>query len=107
MCTVPNIQREALDPVRVDPSHYKVELENEKMRMLRVRYGPHEKSVLHRHPDCLEINLTVAHLSITHADGRKESIEARAGQARPVSACECLVENLSDFPYEAIALELK
>jgi len=107
MSTAPTIQREALDAVRVDPAHYKVELENERMRMLCVRYGPHEKSELHRHPDSLEINLTVAHLAITHSDGRKESIEARAGQARPVSACECLIENLSDFPYEAIALELK
>jgi hypothetical protein len=38
------------DPVRVDPKHYKVEFENEKVRVLRIKYGSHEKSVMHGHP---------------------------------------------------------
>jgi hypothetical protein len=32
------------DPVAVDPKDYTVELENEKVRVLRIRYGPREKS---------------------------------------------------------------
>ncbi len=32
-----------LDPVTVDSAHYKVELENEFVRVLRVHYGPNEK----------------------------------------------------------------
>ena len=32
-----------LDPVAVDTKHYKVEFENEHVRVLRVHYGPHEK----------------------------------------------------------------
>ena len=28
------------DPVKVDPKHYKVEFENERVRVLRVSYGP-------------------------------------------------------------------
>ena len=34
------------DPVTVDPKHYTVELENEKVRVVRIKYGPHEKSVM-------------------------------------------------------------
>src|SRR5437588_5303128 len=30
------------DPVRVDPKHYKVEFENDQVRVLRARYGPDE-----------------------------------------------------------------
>ncbi len=29
-----------MDAVEVDPRHYKVELENEKVRALRIWYGP-------------------------------------------------------------------
>ena len=33
----------AQDPVKVDPKHYKVELENKQVRVLRINYGPREK----------------------------------------------------------------
>src|ERR1700735_4725058 len=36
----------AQDPVKVDPKHYKVEFENAQVRILRIHYGPHEKSVM-------------------------------------------------------------
>ena len=38
------------DPVSVDSKHYKVEFENERVRVLRIKYGPHEKSSMHSHP---------------------------------------------------------
>jgi hypothetical protein len=40
----------AQDPVHVDPRHYTVEFENDQVRGLRIRYGPHEKSVMHGIP---------------------------------------------------------
>ena len=39
----------ALDPVKVDPQHYKVEFENEFVRVLRVTFGPGEKGARHEH----------------------------------------------------------
>ena len=51
MSTAPKPQMEVQDPVKVDPKHYKVEVENEKVRVLRVNYKAHEKSVMHSHPD--------------------------------------------------------
>ena len=107
MSTAAKIQPGTQDPVKVDPEHYRVELENEKVRVLRVRYGPHEKSVMHGHPPSVEINLTVTHLMVTYPDGRTESVQAKAGQVLLLPASERLPENLSDFPYEAIAIELK
>jgi hypothetical protein len=38
-----------LDPVAVDPQHYKVDLENEFVRVLRVTFGPGEKGARHEH----------------------------------------------------------
>ena len=40
----------AQDAVKVDPSHHKVEFENDQVRVLRIRFGPGEESVMHEHP---------------------------------------------------------
>lgn len=95
------------DPVKGAPEHYRVEFENEKVRVLRIRYGPHEKLVMQEYPSLVQINLTVAHLSFHYPDGRTEAIEAKAGQVLSLPASERLPENLSDFPYEAIAIGWK
>lgn len=45
------------DPVKVDSKHYKVEFENEKVRVLRVSYGANEKSIMHGHPNAVAVFL--------------------------------------------------
>jgi len=95
------------DPAKLVPEHYGVEFENEKVRVLRVRYAPHEKSVMQEYPSQVQINLTVAHLLFKYPDGRTAPVEARAGQVLSFPASQRMPENLSDFPYEAIAIEWK
>ena len=48
----------AQDPTQVDTKHYKVEFENDKVRVLRIAYGAGEKSVMHEHPDAVAVFLT-------------------------------------------------
>jgi predicted metal-dependent enzyme (double-stranded beta helix superfamily) len=48
----------AQDPIIVDSAHYKVEFENEQVRVVRITYGPGEKSVMHEHPDGVLVFLT-------------------------------------------------
>ena len=44
------------DAVTADPKHYSVSFENDVARFLRVKYGPGEKSVMHRHlPGCVDL----------------------------------------------------
>ena len=38
-----------LDPLKVDPKHYQLELENDHVRVVRVRFGPLENGVVHQH----------------------------------------------------------
>ena len=52
----------AQDPVKVDPKHYKIEVDKSRVRVLRVIYGPHEKSVMHSHPFGVIVYLTGGHL---------------------------------------------
>jgi hypothetical protein len=59
----------AQDAVKVDPKHYTVVSENDQVRILKVHYGPHEKSVMHSHPDTVAVFLTDANVQFT-SDGR-------------------------------------
>ncbi len=97
----------AQDPVKVDPKHYTVEFENARVRVLRVRYGPNEKSVMHWHPAGVVILLTDMNARFHLANGKTEDRPGTAGETRSAPAEKHLPENLSDQPFEAILVELK
>jgi quercetin dioxygenase-like cupin family protein len=95
------------DPVKVDPSHYRVETDNPQVRVLRVHYGPHEKSVMHAHPATVAVFLTDGDAQFSYPDGRKEKVSMKAGQVTYAPATVHLPENLSDKPFDVIVIELK
>jgi hypothetical protein len=100
-------RKPATDAVKADPKHYKVEMENEKVRVLRIRYGPNEKSEMHTHPPSVAIFLTDQHSRHTLPDGNSEEMRSKAGEVRFMDAWEHNPENLSDRPFELIVVELK
>jgi hypothetical protein len=51
--------------------------------------------------------LTDCHVRFTYPDGKTEEITGKAGQVMNFPALEHNPENLSDRPFEAIAVELK
>ena len=61
MSTAPKPHLVSADPVTVDAKHYAVEAENDRVRVLRVKYGPREKSVMHAHPSVVAVFLTTNH----------------------------------------------
>jgi quercetin dioxygenase-like cupin family protein len=107
MSTAPKPQMVVQDPVKVDPKHYKIELENDQVRVLRINYGPHEKSVMHSHPDGVAIFQNDIHCRFTFPDGKTEEQRFRAGQTLYMPAGSHLPENLSDKPIDIILVELK
>lgn len=67
------------DAVTADPAHYKIAFENDVVRFVRTRYGPGEKSVMHRHlPGCV-IFLTDQTMNFTIPDGTTEPASVPAG----------------------------
>ena len=68
------------DAVSADPKHYSVSFENEVVRFLRVRYGPGEQSVMHRHPASCAIFLTDQTFNFTLPDGTTEPASVPSGQ---------------------------
>lgn len=97
----------AQDAAKVDPKHYTVEFENEQVRVLRIKYGPHEKSVMHKHPAGVAVMLTDSTMKFTLADGKTEERPMKAGQVVEAEAVAHLPENPTDQPFEAIIIELK
>ena len=95
------------DPVKVDPTHYKLVSENAEVRVLRFHYGPHEKSVMHSHPDLVVVYLTDMHIKMTTPDGKSQEQTGKAGEAQWTPAGTHLPENLSDKPAEGILVEQK
>jgi len=98
---------QAQDPVKVDSKHYKVEFENSQVRVLRVKYGPHEKSVMHRHPNTVAVFVTDATGKFSFPKAPAQDISAKAGDVRWNPATVHLPENTSDQPLEVIVIELK
>ncbi|HEY6288983.1 MAG TPA: hypothetical protein VIW48_06030 [Nitrospiraceae bacterium] len=95
------------DPVKVDPKHYKVEFENDRVRVVRIKYGAGEKSVMHSHPESIAVFLTDAHSKFTYPDGKSEDIKAKAGSVQHMDAFTHLPENKTKKRFEVIQVELK
>jgi quercetin dioxygenase-like cupin family protein len=97
----------AQDPVKVDPKHYTVEFENDTVRVLRIHYGPGEKSVMHSHPQAIAVFLTDYETKMTFPGDKSERKDGKAGEVLMTPAGEHLPENVGDKPMELILVELK
>ncbi len=97
----------AQDPVKVDSKHYKVEQENSQVRVLRIHYGAHEKSVMHAHPASVAVFLTDGDSKFTLPDGKTIESHFKAGEVQWEAAGKHLPENTGDKPFDLVLVELK
>lgn len=95
------------DAVAADPEHYTVEFENDKIRIIRIKYGPGEKSVMHSHGPNAVIFLTSNDVRMTMPDGTSADESSEMGGTAWSDGGEHLPENLSDGMLEVIMVELK
>jgi quercetin dioxygenase-like cupin family protein len=105
ICLVPIVS--AQDAAKVDPKHYTVVTENDQVRILKVHYGPREKSVMHSHPATVAVFLTDAKGQFNYPDGKKEGFSAKAGDSQYSAAATHLPENTGDDGMDLIVVELK
>ena len=71
--------RITLDPVKLDPEHHLVPLENDRVRVLRTILEPHLKSPMHEHPAYVVVYLTELHTTMLLGDGRVVDNPRRPG----------------------------
>ena len=103
----PNPHPEIPDAVTADGKHYKVEIDNEFVRVLRIHYGPNEIGNMHNHPHSVTVFLTDGKLKMTFPDGKSMVGTVPAGAAVFEEAGPHQPENLLDKPFEAVRIELK
>jgi quercetin dioxygenase-like cupin family protein len=97
-----------LDPVKVDGKDYKVEFENDQVRVLRVKFGPHQGAPMHEH----QLNRVVVYLTdqstrLTSPEGKVETTGHKAGEYSWGGPTKHKEENLLDTPFEGIVVEFK
>jgi quercetin dioxygenase-like cupin family protein len=85
----------------------KLEIDNQWVRVLRVRQGPHAKTAMLQHPATVVVWLTDSYQRITSANGRAQEVARKAGDVTYSSAGKRAEENSSDQPLEAAVVELK
>jgi quercetin dioxygenase-like cupin family protein len=98
----------ALDPLKVSPKVYKVELENDQVRVMRVRFPagqavPEHEHVLNR----VVVYLTDQHSQMTTPDGKVEESQHTAGQVSWGGPTRHKEKNVLDKPVEVIVVEFK
>jgi quercetin dioxygenase-like cupin family protein len=97
----------AQDPVKVDPKHYTLVSENDQVRILKIHYGPHEKSVMHSHPASAVVFLSDSKGKFTFPDGKTQDFTTKNGDAQYGPAVTHLPENTGDTALDGILVELK
>lgn len=97
----------AQDPTKVEPKHYRLDFENERVQVVSVDYGPHEKSIMHEHPGGVVVSLTEAHLRFTDENGKTREVFSKPGEARWYPPFKHRVENLGSTTYRAVYVGLK
>ena len=97
----------AQDPTKVEPKHYRLMFENERVQVVNVHYGPHEKSEMHDHPGGVVVIVTGGHLRFTDQNGKVTEVYSKSGEARWFPPFKHKVENVGDEPYNAVYVGLK
>ena len=110
----PQLSASEQDATVVAPKNYKVELENDLVRVVRVTYDPHEKTPMHEHQG------NAAVIVVLQGGGRMRQVNAdgtiidgkaeKAGTVRFVTArapFKHASENVTDYRLETIRVELK
>jgi len=97
----------AQDPVKTDPSHYKVIVDNASVRVLEVSYAAGGKSVMHAHPDAIIIPLTASKVRFNTPDGKFTDSELPNESASCAPAGVHSPANIGTTPVRAIVVEFK
>jgi len=97
----------AQDATTMDSKHYKIEFENDQVRVLRITYAPGEKSIMHEHPDAVIVMLTDAKTKFTLPNGKTVMNNNKKGETSWTPATKHSPQNISDKPMEAILIEMK
>jgi quercetin dioxygenase-like cupin family protein len=97
----------AQDPTKVESKHYKLQFENDRVQVVSVHYGPHERSEMHDHPGGVVVVITGGHLRFTDQNGKVTEVLSKPGESRWFPPFKHKVENIGNEPYNAGYIGMK
>ena len=96
-----------LDALKIDPNRYRVDFENDRVRIVRLSFGPREKGLMVSHPPRVLVTLTEVAVKLLFSDGRTDERGAPAGVAGWLEAETLQTENARDETLEVVLVEPK
>lgn len=97
----------AQDPVKVDPTHYKVMLDNASVRVLSITYAAGSSSKMHDHPDAIVVPLTAAKVRFNTPDGKFTDADMAKDSAMYNAAGKHNPTNTGTAAMRALLVEFK
>ncbi len=96
-----------MDALKAAPDVYSLLMENERVRVLNVKFKPGQKAVMHSHPDHLIYVLKDGKLKITMPEGPGNEVGLKAGQVIWMPAGQHAAENVGGTEANNLVVELK
>lgn len=97
----------AQDPSKMDPTIYKCNLENERMRLCEVTFKPGARIALHWHPDRVVYAVGGGTLTVTGEDGKARDYTYQPGQTFWFTASSHSAVNNGNVEVKLVMVELK
>jgi quercetin dioxygenase-like cupin family protein len=95
------------DPLKVAPERYKLVVEDDSVRVLRINYPTGTKAEMHSHPDVMVIPLNSSKVRFTTPDGKAEETEMPNESAMYAPAGTHSPANVGTAPVDGLLVEFK
>jgi quercetin dioxygenase-like cupin family protein len=97
---------QSLDLLIADPQHYRLEFQNQWVRIIREKMGPHENALRHQRPEpgSVVVFLTDQNIVETQDNGSTRMVRHKAGDVTWSPAGIYKGENRSDATFESVEI---
>ena len=95
------------DPLVTDGDKYSLVLENERVRVLRYRDKPGDKTTPHEHPDYVMTSRSAFKRRLHFPDGRTVDVDVKIGDTMFLKGHTHVGENIGTTDTDVILVELK
>ena len=95
------------DPVIVDPEHFRVDFQNEKVRVVHLSMKGTEQTRMHEEPAVLAVCIKECHVRLSEPDGKTQDLNMQAGDTHWIWEDRRSEKNLSKEPLEMLLIEMK
>lgn len=97
----------AADPLEVAPNMYKLQFENDRVRVMEVTFQPGEAIAEHSHPDHFVRVLEAGKLKISKPDGTSNDVDLNVGDIIWIDAETHSAVNIGDTVVRLLVIEVK